>query len=165
MEANLPQRRLHLGSPVSGGEIVKRRVILEGFTHSEKGVVTSPLGDVSKAWRQVMPGDLLAEPADRSTVGSQQSSKAQQERGLAGTGPAYEPDDLACRHVEIDIAQRGCRHGARSRAGVVRLIEPPDRQRQLHRLPLGKMSIHDCSSLQTQSNRCRAGGSNAPRVA
>src|ERR1043166_8986566 len=95
VETNLTQRRLHLGRPIGGGEVVKRRVILERFTYSEERVVSGALRDVSEAWWHVVPSPLLTEPADRSRIGFQQTGDAQQKRGLSGTGPAYETDDLA----------------------------------------------------------------------
>ena len=154
VETDLSQRGFYLGSAVRSREIMKCRVVLEGFANGEKRIVASALGDVGQAGRNVMSRDLFAEPIDRALVGLEEAGETEKECRFSRAWPADESYDFATSHVEADIAERGDRYGARSRAGLVRLVETPDRQCDRHwRDPPAIMWAHDCIGLQTQTNR------------
>src|SRR5712671_4163867 len=102
---------------------MKRRVVLERFAHRQKGVVASALRDVSQSRWDVVPGDLLAKPVDRSPIRLEETGEAKEERGFPSARPSAKPNDLARSDIDTDIAQRGYRDGSRSRAGLVRLVE------------------------------------------
>ena len=127
VETDLSQRAFYLGGAVRSGEIMKCRVVLERFANGEKRIVASALGDVGQTGRNVMSRDLFAEPIDRALVGLEEAGETEEECRFSRAWPADESYDLAASHVEADIAERGDRHGARSCAGLVRLVEASDR--------------------------------------
>src|SRR6266403_4807510 len=154
VETDFSQRGFHLGGAVRSGEIMKCRVVLERFSNGKKRIVASALGDVGQAGRNVMSSDLFAEPIDRALVGLEEAGETEEECGFSRAWPADESYDLAASHVEADVAERGDLHSARSRAGLVRLVEAPDRQCDRHwRDPPAIVWAHDCIGLQTQGNR------------
>ena len=154
VETDLSQRGFYLGGAVRSGEIMKRGVVLERFANGEKRIVASALGDVGQAGRNVMSRDLFAEPIDRALVGLEEAGETEEKRRFSGAWPSDESNDLAASYVDADIAQCGNRHGSRSRAGVVGLVESPDRQCDRHwRDPPAIVWSHDCIGLQTQRNR------------
>src|SRR5436190_18272906 len=131
-QADFPQRRLDLGGAIRGGEIVKRRVILERFSDGEKRIVTRALRCIGESGRNVMTGDLLAKPADGSFVGSQQAGETQEQRRFPGARSTDEPYYFASMYIERHIAQRGNGCRATLRAGVISLGECSHRQCELH---------------------------------
>lgn len=158
------ERGLDLAGATRRGEIVKSRIVLEGFADGEERVVAGALRDVGKPDWNVMSGQLLAEPADAAAVGSQQTTQTEKERGLSGIGPADESDDFTALDLEGDVPQRGDRDSTRTRAGTVGLVQTFDGQCDLHDVILARRvaqriatSLESEASLAGSRNRCIAG--------
>src|SRR3954468_4480037 len=126
MKRDVPQRSLYLRRAAGGGEIVERRVVLERLSHGQERVIAGPLRNVGKAGGNMMAGELLAEPVDRSAVRSEQTGETEEQRGLAGPRAADESDDFAARDVERNVAQRGNGDHAGPLTRVVGFVESPD---------------------------------------
>src|SRR5438046_1982506 len=90
------------------------RVVLECFADVEEGIVAGALRHVSKARRDVMPGDLLAEPRDAPRVRAYKTGEAEQQCRFARAWPTDEPDYLAVMDVERDFAKGGNRNATRA---------------------------------------------------
>jgi hypothetical protein len=111
----------------------------------------------------VVPGELLAEPVDRSSVRLEETGEAKEERGFSRPWPSDQSHNLTGSDIDTDIAQRGYRDGSRSRAGMVRLVEAPHGQCELHGRSSANMCEHDRYAWPAVSNRWLARESIASR--
>src|SRR3954464_15886859 len=130
---------------------MQRRVVLECFTDVEEGVVAGPLRHVGKARRDVMAGDLLAEPGDAPRVRAYEAGEAEQQCCFASAGPTDESDDLAVMDVERDFPKSGNRDAAR--AIVKGFAQRSDGKNDaLHAILRGRARIQSCKPPPSQQS-------------
>src|SRR3954462_761605 len=128
VQRDLPHSGINLRRAAGGVEIVKRRVVLERFAHSKKGVVARALRDIGEPRRDVMAGDLFSEPRDGAGVAPQQTGEAKEESGFASAGRSDDTDDLAAVDIDTDFTERRNRSRASSWTGEVGLGETTNGQ-------------------------------------
>src|SRR5688500_1002885 len=132
MQRDFLQRVIYVRRTAGGGEIMQRRVVLEGLSHRQEGIVAGPLRNVRESGRHVVRSDLLTVPCDSSLVGAQQAGQAEKERGLARSWASDDSYDLAIADVERDITKSRSRGCARTGPGAVNLAKPSDGYRRPH---------------------------------
>jgi hypothetical protein len=84
---------------------VQRRVVLERLSYGKEGVVAGVLWNVGETGRDVMRGDLLAEPRDRSVVRAEQAREAEKQGRLPCPWLAHNADNFSSADVETDITE------------------------------------------------------------
>src|SRR5689334_17056783 len=165
MQRDISERGFDLRRTAGGGEIVKRRIVLERLAYRQKGVVAGALRSVGDTGGDVMHGHLFTEPGDSSVVGAKQSSETEKGRRFARTGLSDEADNFAAADFERRVTHRRNGDDPRSFTRVIGFVETPDRHRDLHVWTLALMVAEDRRDFPDESNRWRAAATGASRMA
>ena len=137
-------------------------VVLERLPYGEEGVIAGVLRNVRKAGRQMVRGDLLAEPGDRALVRAKQSGETKEQARFTCALSPNDADDLATSDIEADFTKCGRGDCAPSRSRAVNLAESSDAHGRMHRTEPPAMVSGKTRSISSFSeNRCEAGETNA----